>query len=68
MYKLSSSIKYGLMLHGMLQADFAYDLKVTEQHVSCLVNDKYGTTFDTAEKMAGIFGVPLSEFIGWGEV
>lgn len=66
-FDLGVAIKTGLELQGLQQNDLAQRIKVTEQHISCLVNNKYGTTFETAEKISGVFGVCLSEFVRWGE-
>ena len=66
-FDLGEAMKVGLKTTGLQQKDLADRIKVTEQHISCLVNNKYGTTFETAEKIAGVFGVCLSEFITWGE-
>lgn len=66
-FDLSESLKVGLSMSGLQQKELADRIKVTEQHISCLCNDKYSTTFETAERIARVFGVSLSEFIAWGE-
>lgn len=67
MYKISESIRVGLSMSGLRQKDLAEQMRMTEVHISNLVNNKYSTTFETAEKIAVIFGVNLSTFIEWGE-
>lgn len=66
-FNLGLAIEVGLQRSGLLQKELAEQIKVTEQHISCLVNNKYGTTFETAERIAAVFGVCLSKFITWGE-
>ena len=66
-FNLGEAIGVGLHMTGLSQRELAERIKVTEQHISCLANNRYGTTFETAEKIADVFGVCLSKFITWGE-
>jgi len=66
-FDLGEAIGVGLHMTGLNQRELAARIKVTEQHISCLANNRYGTTFETAERIAGVFNVPLSKFITWGE-
>jgi transcriptional regulator with XRE-family HTH domain len=52
----------------MTQRSFAAKLGFTEVYVSYLCNNiDFSTSTKTAQKMADVFGVKLSEFISWGE-
>lgn len=66
-FNLGEAIGTGLHMTNLTQRELAERIRVTEQHISCLVNNKYGTTFETAERIAGVFNVCLSTFITWGE-
>ena len=68
MFELKKAIRYGLGLRGLSQRQLAKHLGMTVQHVNCMYQGRYDTTFATAEKMASIFGVALSEFVEWGEI
>lgn len=68
MFKLRESVKEGVYRRRMTQRSFAAKMGFTEVYVSHLCNNiDSSTSTRTAQKMADIFRVKLSEFISWGE-
>ena len=64
---IAKSVKYGLVNKDIAAQDLAKSLGKTKQTVSQWMNNKAEPRMADVVKMANIFGVKVSEFIGWGE-
>lgn len=64
---IAKSIRVGLAMDRKRQAWLAEQLGVTKSYASGLCNGVVGVSTERLEQIAGCFGVPVSEFIKWGE-
>lgn len=64
---IGRSIKVGLRRKGESQRWLSNQMGWLEQHTSAVVNNKRSVSLPVIIKLAGVFGVPSSEFIKWGE-
>tara|TARA_X000000950_G_scaffold216541_1_gene260593 strand:- start:137 stop:379 length:243 start_codon:yes stop_codon:yes gene_type:complete len=64
---ISKSIRVGLALNDMKARDVMNATGKSSVTVSLWVTRKASPKLKDVEKMAGLFGVPVSTFIEWGE-
>ena len=64
---LSKSIRRGLADINKSRTWLANELSVTPQYVAQLCNGEKEPNLNRIKSMSKLFGVPVSEFIKWGE-
>ena len=64
---IAKSIRVGIAMKGLSVQDVIKCVDKTPQTVSYWMNSKADPKLADVEKMAALFGVRVSIFIGWGE-
>lgn len=61
------SIRVGLAKRGENQRWLSQSLRISEAAVSNIMTSRKGISLKRLEQIAGLFNVPVSDFIKWGE-
>lgn len=64
---LAKSLKKALLERNMSQLDLARKLEITPVHLNRLANDKAQMSPAIMERIAGQFGMKVSDFVALGE-
>ncbi|HCD06815.1 MAG TPA: helix-turn-helix domain-containing protein [Lactobacillus sp.] len=60
-----ATIKEQLNNRQMSQKEFAIRMDMSEKHISCLINGKVELTFDVAQRLESVLGIPAK---AWSEL
>lgn len=64
---ITKSIKIGLVKKSARMKDLAAHCNTTQQYMSEMASGKINLPYERIKQFAEFFGVPVSEFIRWGE-